>query len=249
MNHQKIYENLVHNAKLQNRVKLKKDNPNYIYYENHHIQPKCLGGGNEKENLVLLTAREHYIVHKLLIYIFPNNRGISLAFHYMTFTRKNIKLSSRDYKLAREHCNSITISKETREKLSKANKGKPSKKKGIPLSKETRKKLSKVAKGKPRYDLRGRDPWNKGKTGIYSKKTIEKMSLAKLGKLGCVHTEEFKKKVGENNKKYKTGTIHSEETKLKMSKTRKGVKKSPEHIKKIQESRKRFFENKKLLID
>ena len=36
------------------------------YTEKHHIIPKCLGGSNKKENLVCLTAREHFICHLLL---------------------------------------------------------------------------------------------------------------------------------------------------------------------------------------
>ena len=36
------------------------------YTERHHIIPKSLGGGNNKENLVNLTAREHFICHWLL---------------------------------------------------------------------------------------------------------------------------------------------------------------------------------------
>ena len=33
------------------------------YTENHHIIPKCLGGSNLEENLVNLTAREHFVCH------------------------------------------------------------------------------------------------------------------------------------------------------------------------------------------
>lgn len=36
------------------------------YVEKHHIIPKSFGGSNKKENLVALTAREHYICHLLL---------------------------------------------------------------------------------------------------------------------------------------------------------------------------------------
>jgi NUMOD3 motif len=36
------------------------------YTEQHHIIPKSLGGSNRKENLVKLTAREHFICHWLL---------------------------------------------------------------------------------------------------------------------------------------------------------------------------------------
>ena len=37
-----------------------------IYYENHHIIPEKLSGSDDDNNLVLLTAKEHYIVHALL---------------------------------------------------------------------------------------------------------------------------------------------------------------------------------------
>lgn len=36
------------------------------YTENHHIIPKSLGGSNKKDNLVALTAREHFVCHRLL---------------------------------------------------------------------------------------------------------------------------------------------------------------------------------------
>jgi hypothetical protein len=41
--------------------------PTNIYSEIHHIIPKSLGGSNSKDNLVRLTAREHYICHLLLV--------------------------------------------------------------------------------------------------------------------------------------------------------------------------------------
>lgn len=36
------------------------------YVETHHVIPKSLGGTDTRENLVELTAREHYICHLLL---------------------------------------------------------------------------------------------------------------------------------------------------------------------------------------
>jgi hypothetical protein len=39
---------------------------NDVYTEKHHIIPKSLGGSNLKNNLVRLTAREHFICHLLL---------------------------------------------------------------------------------------------------------------------------------------------------------------------------------------
>ena len=112
MDHQKIYDNIILNAKFQNRIKHRE-----IYYEEHHIVPKCLGGEEEKENKVLLTAREHFVVHKLLTYIYKGHRGIALAFHRMAFS-KNIGyvVSSRDYAYAMEIFRNTPISELTRQK-------------------------------------------------------------------------------------------------------------------------------------
>ena len=66
MNYVKIYEKIVDNAENQNRVKVKGGQ----MYENHHIIPKSVGGLNYKSNLVLLTPKEHYICHRLLVEIY-----------------------------------------------------------------------------------------------------------------------------------------------------------------------------------
>jgi hypothetical protein len=72
------------------------------YYETHHIVPKCWGGSNKKENLISLTAREHYIAHWLLYRIRPDSNGVSFAFWKMTFpggrnVEREYKISSRAY--------------------------------------------------------------------------------------------------------------------------------------------------------
>ena len=36
------------------------------YKERHHIIPRSLGGSNQKNNIVNLTGREHFICHWLL---------------------------------------------------------------------------------------------------------------------------------------------------------------------------------------
>lgn len=60
------YYTIVNKAKSQERKKLSKNDEKYVYYENHHIIPKSMSGTDDKENLVLLTAKEHFIVHILL---------------------------------------------------------------------------------------------------------------------------------------------------------------------------------------
>jgi hypothetical protein len=54
------------------------------YVEVHHILPKCLGGGNDKSNLVQLTPEEHYVAHQLLFKIHPSCKGLSYAMVMMT---------------------------------------------------------------------------------------------------------------------------------------------------------------------
>lgn len=63
MDYKAIYYKIIENAKKE----IENGNRYVGYYEKHHIQPKSLGGTNEKENLVKLTAREHFICHWLLV--------------------------------------------------------------------------------------------------------------------------------------------------------------------------------------
>lgn len=49
------------------------------YRERHHIQPKCMGGGDNPENLVYLTGEEHYVAHLLLVKIYPKVKGLVVA--------------------------------------------------------------------------------------------------------------------------------------------------------------------------
>lgn len=57
----KWYYNLIEKAKTANRFKGDGE-----YYEEHHIRPKSLGGKDIVDNLVLLTAKEHFVAHLLL---------------------------------------------------------------------------------------------------------------------------------------------------------------------------------------
>lgn len=99
MKYKKIYKNLVSNKK--NRKKMKG-----VYYEAHHIIPKCMGGSNSKENIVLLTHKEHYIAHLLLTKIYPKNTSLKYSIFRMTHSSKwhdgGRKLNSRQLAKAKE---------------------------------------------------------------------------------------------------------------------------------------------------
>jgi len=53
------------------------------YTEKHHIIPRCLGGNNKKENIVSLSAREHYVAHQLLVKMNPTHHGLIKAANMM----------------------------------------------------------------------------------------------------------------------------------------------------------------------
>jgi len=57
MNHKKVYDSLIEKAKNRHLDE---------YCEQHHIIPRCMGGTDDKCNLVNLTAREHFLAHYLL---------------------------------------------------------------------------------------------------------------------------------------------------------------------------------------
>ena len=65
MNYKKIYDNI---------VDFRINNPYNGYTESHHIIPKCMGGNDKSSNLVLLSAREHFICHLLLVKIYKDTK-------------------------------------------------------------------------------------------------------------------------------------------------------------------------------
>jgi hypothetical protein len=139
VNYQKIYDQIINKAKSENRLKGRG-----MYYEKHHIMPRCLGGSDNKSNLVLLTAREHFICHWILTRLYPNNRGIIHALWGMCnkmSSQNQIRYvpSSRVYEEARQ-LHDLSISKIMSEH--KKNK------KRTPFSDEWKRKIGDGSKGR-----------------------------------------------------------------------------------------------------
>lgn len=86
------------------------------YLEKHHIIPKCLGGDNSKSNIIKLTAKEHYLVHRLLIRLYPEEYKLAYALFAMTLknskTKGRLVFSSRAYEEAK-----LMMSIATKERL------------------------------------------------------------------------------------------------------------------------------------
>lgn len=95
MNYKLIYEQLV--ARGQKRSKIEG------YKERHHIIPRCMGGSDEDKNIVNLTAREHFISHKLLVKLHPKVVGLWAAVKFMYESKSDgYILTSRQYRIVRE---------------------------------------------------------------------------------------------------------------------------------------------------
>ncbi len=156
------YNEIIQNAKNRSTIS--------EYTERHHIIPKSLGGSNKKENIAILTAREHFVCHWLLTKMVDKDsllkmqravwrmlvRGSDFQKRYKpnSYTYENLRLK---YGFLRK---GTVTSKETKEKISKANTGRVAWNKGIPRTKEERELMSK----KRKETAAGTQVWNYGKT-------------------------------------------------------------------------------------
>lgn len=73
------------------------------YCERHHIIPKSEGGLDEPDNLVNLTAREHYVAHLLLAKIYKDAKMISAVTIMMTswHGKRQFRFNSKLYEKLR----------------------------------------------------------------------------------------------------------------------------------------------------
>lgn len=94
MNYLRQYELLILKAKNRDAIT--------GYFERHHIIPRCVGGSDVKENIVCLTAKEHYVAHHLL-YLYYKTPALAFAWGSMTRKSRNQKrvFTSRMFAKAR----------------------------------------------------------------------------------------------------------------------------------------------------
>ena len=122
MDYTRIYNQIIERA--QNR---KLDG----YVEKHHIVPKCIGGLDVKENLVELTAREHFLCHRLLCEIYPKQPKLWYALWLMTIGKQRwitstpYDISSREYENIRiefvKRISGKSINEQHKNKIGKSN--------------------------------------------------------------------------------------------------------------------------------
>lgn len=166
------------------------------YTELHHIIPQSIGGSNDKENLVELTAREHFICHWLLIKMTEGEDRSKMLYALKGMKAENkyqqrykTKITARVYETYRiEH--SINHSKVMKSKnLVPWNKG------GVEITDEHRENLKKSARNRPPKTEETKEKWRQARLGYKdSDETKLKKSLALKGKLKGPMSEEEKLK-------------------------------------------------------
>lgn len=190
------YFKIIHNAKLRNKSNLKK----LENMENHHIIPSSLGGNNEPENMILLTAKEHFICHLLLrkMVIGEAKMKMQYASLLMADFNKTIKKTSRLYyhlkEQARKAKTGRKLSEETKQKIGQSKIGKK-------RSEDLKRKLSLIKTGKKLSDE------HKIKISIGVKKRMRdnppsletKLKLSNALK-GRIFSKEHKQKIGNASK-------------------------------------------------
>lgn len=209
------------------------------YSERHHIIPKCMNGNDGKENLVYLSAREHFVCHLLLTKMIEDvnlKRKMQYALGKFIQCNKNVNriFTSREYEIIQKNISLARTghkhSKETLEKISLGHKGQVSWNKGLttrPISDTHKKLLSDLYVGRPFEDRFGNNA-DEIKLKILNSKTGK--SLGMLGK--------------EHPRKGTTGMWHmSAESRLNISEAQKGIKFTEEHLLNISLANKKNGEN------
>jgi hypothetical protein len=122
------------------------------YGEWHHILPKCMGGSDNKDNLVFLTPEEHFVAHQLLIKVYPTHIGLARAAYMLTVNKPGqnrnnnklygwIKRKLSSEKRSREHCKNLSVACLGKKKPEGFGLSVSTRMRGKKASEETKKKL------------------------------------------------------------------------------------------------------------
>jgi hypothetical protein len=181
------------------------------YTETHHIIPQSLGGSNDKNNLVELTAREHFICHWLLIKMTEGEDRSKMLYALNGMKAENkyqqryhTKITARVYEKYRiEHA--VNHSKVMKDKnLVPWNKG------GATLTDEQRKRISDAAKNRKPMSAESRAKGNEKRRGQKrSEETKLKQSLALKGRSKGPMSKEQKLLRSLHQKGVKKSSTHS----------------------------------------
>lgn len=159
------------------------------YHERHHILPKSCGGTNDKDNLIDLFAREHFIAHQLLAEENPDNENLIYAYVAMSFASNKHK---ERYRLTPEEYENVRITFSNMLKKKYENKeNHPSY--GTHISEERKRIIGNANRG------------NKYCVG----RVISEETRKKIGNANRNPSEETRRKMSESRKGRHTGSDNS----------------------------------------
>lgn len=190
------------------------------YTERHHIIPRSMGGSDDNDNLVELTAREHFVCHWLLSKMTEGDDRYKMlsAIRMMHQTentenqcRYHTKITSRVFENIRQEWSaghSIAMSgennpakrDEVRETIRKQKTGV----KRAEFSDEWRQNLSKNHKSTKGYDCSLSEETKRKISATMSGRTLSETHKKRIGEsqLGRKRSEETKRKISEGRRAY-----------------------------------------------
>ena len=178
------------------------------YTEHHHIIPESMGGPTTAENMVHLTAREHFICHWLLVKMTEgkDRSDMLYALNGMRAENKhqkryNTKITARVYEKYRI---------EFAENHSKRMKGRPAWNKGIPQTDDHKEKNRQAALQREPKSEETIAKWKESREGYtHSEETKQKQSLALKGKPKGPQSDEHRLAISLGGKGIKKKEGHS----------------------------------------
>lgn len=183
--------------------------------EIHHIIPRCLGGSNDKSNLVKLSLKKHLLVHHLLTKMTEGfiRRKMLYAYKAMSTYHKNgtrVKLTPSQFEFIKSELRRTPMSEQQRQNHRNGQLGKK-------LSEEHKKKIS--------------------EGGIGLKRTQQTKDNIGKSLKGRIFSEAHREKISKN----RTGTIIPDEIKAKISKTITGRILPKDQIEKTRKALQKFI--------
>lgn len=159
------------------------------YTEVHHIIPRSMGGADTADNLIRLTARQHFIAHWMLARAFGGSAA--RAFFMMSNFGKYGRVGSKTYEIARREYSEL-VSEQMRNRVVP------------PVSDETRAKQRAAKLGRkltPEHIEKVRLSQIGKKMGPeFARKISEAKRGRGNGRIGSVHSEATKLKLSEANR-------------------------------------------------
>ena len=172
------------------------------YRERHHVLPRCMGGDNSPDNLVDLTAEEHYVAHQLLVKCYPKIPGLVFAAIRQSRNCKGNKMYGWLRRRMAASMKGTKMSQEHRVKMSVRHKG-------IPKSPEHKAKIAAALLGKKKSPLSAEhrakigDFFRGRKMPSRSAEWSARIGVAAIGnqrRLGMKHSVETRAKISRSRK-------------------------------------------------